>query len=102
MLSDCITNSFDTIVRYGGEEFSVILPDSDKEEVLILAQKMRCSVENINIRHAFSSASDHVTISLGVHTVIPSEGLSMNEFIRITDEALYKAKNNNRNQVSVI
>lgn len=101
VLSECTERMNDFVVRYGGEEFAIILLDMDKESALELAHKMRNSVENMNIQHDYSSVSDYVTISLGVYAVVPDEKLTIEEFIRNADMALYKAKNTNRNRVVV-
>lgn len=101
MLSECSRRSFDIVSRYGGEEFAVILPHMDKEKALEIAERMRSRVEKLNIPHEYSSTSSYVTISLGVHTVVPSDRLSMEEFIGIADKALYEAKKDNRNNVVV-
>lgn len=89
------------MVRYGGEEFAIILPDMGRESAYRLAEKMRYSVEAKKVRHEHSTISDYVTISLGVNTIIPSETLSVEDLIRIADKALYKAKQEQRNKVIV-
>jgi len=53
---------------------------------------MRIAVEDKSIQHSYSSVSEHVTISLGINTTIPSDQSSIDEFIRNTDKALYMAK----------
>lgn len=57
-----------------------------------LAEQMRKGMEEKNIPHIGSAAADHITISLGVNTIITSDESSIDEFIRKTDNALYKAK----------
>jgi diguanylate cyclase (GGDEF)-like protein len=99
VLSECSGHYSDYVVRYGGEEFAVILPSLEKETATELAEEMRIRVENMKIRHEYSSVSNYVTISLGVYTVVPSENNSIDEFIRIADTALYAAKNEERNKV---
>jgi diguanylate cyclase (GGDEF)-like protein len=101
LLSDCAKRSSDIVARYGGEEFAIKLPQIEKENALELAEKMRSRVEKLNILHAYSSISDYVTISLGVYTVTPSDKLSIEEFIRTADKALYDAKKDNRNSIVV-
>lgn len=101
VLSYCARRSSDAVARYGGEEFAVILPYLDKENAYNLAEQMRKNVEKLNIEHAHSSATNCVTISIGVNTVIPSDKSSIEEFIRTTDKALYKAKEKNRNNVVI-
>ena len=53
---------------------------------------MRKAVEEKSVPHLYSNVSDHVTISLGINTIIPSDESSIDEFIRNTDKALYMAK----------
>lgn len=84
--------SSDKVARYGGDEFMVLLPHTNKENALNLAEKMRKGVEEKTITHLCSYVSDHVTISLGINTIIPSDESSIDEFIGNTDKALYKAK----------
>lgn len=101
VIKSCVKRSTDTVARYGGEEFAVILPYVEKEDAYKMAEKIRCNVENINIKHEYSSTSRHVTISIGVNTVIPSEKLSIKDFIKAADIALYKAKDKKRNNTVV-
>lgn len=100
VLSSCARRSSDIVARYGGEEFVVILPHLDKEKALEFAEKMRSEVEHMDIPHMYSPVSQHVTISVGVHTGIPSEVSSADEYVRIADEALYKAKKLRNNVVA--
>lgn len=88
----------DFIARYGGEEFVAILPDTDSAGAATIAESMRASVEALNISHAFSLAADHVTISLGVATIIPDSTLNPKELVETADGALYKAKEQGRNR----
>lgn len=91
-LQACTKRSSDTVARYGGDEFSVILPYEEKENALRLAQKMKDTVAELSIPHVYSNVSEKVTISIGVNTIIPSKGDSLEEFIRSADKALYRAK----------
>lgn len=88
----------DFIARYGGEEFVAILPDTDSSGAATIAESMRASVEALNIAHAFSLATDHVTISLGVATIIPDSAQNPKELVETADGALYKAKEQGRNR----
>lgn len=101
VLTDCAESITNSVVRYGGEEFAIILPAVEEEDAGELAEKIRCSVEALNIPHDYSDVSSCVTISLGVHAIVPFEGESIEGFIRKTDKALYKAKKISRNRVVV-
>lgn len=100
VLSACARSSSDIVARYGGEEFAIILTHMKKESVLEFAEQLRKEVEQLAIPHMYSSVSNHVTISLGVNTVIPSNESSVEEFIRTADKALYEAKKD-RNKIVV-
>ena len=97
-LSSSLVNNY-FAARYGGDEFVIILPDTDLEEAMSYGEYFRRNVENLAICHEFSKIKDIVTITLGVSCVIPSDGITITEFIRQADDALYEAKNNGRNQV---
>ncbi|MEA5467428.1 diguanylate cyclase domain-containing protein [Spirulina sp. 06S082] len=90
-----------TIARYGGEEFAAILPETEVEKALEIAEGIREAVEGLKIPHARSLEGDYVTLSLGVVTTIPSEEFSPEALIGVADLALYEAKEQGRNRVIV-
>lgn len=96
LIADVLTayakSSSDKVARYGGDEFVILLPYTGKENALYLAEQIRKGVEEKSVPHLYSNVSDHVTISLGINTIIPSDELSIDEFINRTDKALYMAK----------
>ncbi len=87
----------DIVCRYGGEEMSIILPNTPKEEAFSTAQKICDRVANKKFR-LFNGKETNVTISLGVST-FPADGESAVDIIEAADKRLYNAKNNGRNQV---
>ena len=91
--------SNDLVARYGGEEFAAILPDTKTNDAEEIAQKMRQNIESLNIPHEQNNAADHVTISVGVTTIIPNENYSPTSLIEAADKCLYEAKEGGRNQV---
>jgi diguanylate cyclase (GGDEF)-like protein len=88
----------DYVGRYGGEEFIVLLTQSDWEKAKKMAEKIFESICLLNIPHSASPTSEVVTISAGVNVVIPMPKLSISSLIHQADEALYQAKHNGRNQ----
>lgn len=89
----------DLVARYGGEEFAVILPNVDKTNALILAEKMRENIEKLALEHNASSIASVVTLSIGVTTLEPNMNASISVIIKNADDALYSAKAAGRNNV---
>lgn len=87
----------DFVCRYGGEEMSIILPNTDKAEAIITANKICKAVAEKPFKLANDKESP-VTISLGVSTY-PEDGETPSEIIDKADKKLYSAKENGRNQV---
>lgn len=100
-ISLSVKRSLDFVTRYGGEEFAVILPETDEEGAKIIAEIIRKNVEELEIPHKSSNVSAYVTLSLGITTKSSSIQYSKNELIEHADKALYNSKSNGRNQVSV-
>jgi len=89
-----------TAARYGGEEFVLLLPETTLDEAQRIADKIRATVEKINIKNTIKNESiANITISLGVASYI--QGESMTDFIARADRALYQSKHAGRNRVSV-
>lgn len=99
-LSSCARRSSDVVARYGGDEFTVLLPHVKKDNALQFAERLRSRIADKAIPHAYSPVAPYLTISLGVSTLIPSDQSSIREFILTADQALYEAKKEH-NKVSV-
>ncbi|MBI3038727.1 diguanylate cyclase [bacterium] len=92
----------DIPARYGGEEFSIILPETDLNGGLLVADRIRKSVETLHLPRIDQSREDlRVTISIGIASFPEHEANSTEELIKLADEALYRAKNTGRNRVNV-
>lgn len=91
----------DLVARYGGEEFAAILPETDPEGALAVAEDMRAGVAALCIEHAWSTVAQIVTVSIGVASIIPPRECEMGipALINAADSALYSAKESGRNQV---
>ena len=89
----------DSAYRYGGEEFTVILPETAGEEAKTVAQRIRATLEAENFVPEPNKKAT-ITISIGVTQCYPKEELS--SFIRRADKAMYLSKQNGRNRVSVL
>jgi diguanylate cyclase (GGDEF)-like protein len=99
-LSAAIRKDTDLAVRYGGEEFVLLLPGADASEAVDVAERLRRAVEELRIAHA-AAPSGHVTISVGVAALIPGARQAAERLIETADAALYAAKRGGRNAVIV-
>ncbi|HZT72520.1 MAG TPA: GGDEF domain-containing response regulator [Terriglobales bacterium] len=91
------TRGADLACRYGGEEFLVLLPDTDAETLRQRAEEIRAGVERIRIEHD-GIALEGVSLSVGV-AAFPGAGGTAAQLLRVADQALYAAKAAGRNQV---
>jgi len=98
-MSKVIGRVTDLLARYGGEEFACILPDTPPGAAHDIAEKLRAKVEALNLKHEKSSVADHVTISIGVATIVPSPDSALPQLFAMADANLYKAKEEGRNRV---
>ena len=87
--------STDIMGRYGGEEFLIILRESDSEDAYRIAEEIRRTVENLKIE--FQQYEIRITISIGIKTTVMGENYSIDDLIKCADTALYDAKNSGRN-----
>ena len=93
--------SYDCAARYGGEEFVAILPDSSLKEAVFVADRIRLAVQGT--RFSGPLAKLNITASLGVACFNQeTHTSSVDEFIKLADDALYRAKANGRNRVEFL
>ena len=86
----------DTVARYGGEEFACLLPETDAQGALLLAQRLVQGVSDLALPHAASSTGPVLTVSVGVGSaVLPVDGEAQ-ALVDAADAALYRAKREGR------
>jgi diguanylate cyclase (GGDEF)-like protein len=99
VIAGSVKRPADLVARYGGEEFMAVLPDTDIQGAVEIAEKLRIAVEVLDVPHAYSSAANVVTISAGVASLVPEQGTDPFHVIKLVDTALYAAKRDGRNRV---
>ncbi|SRR5690606_19645850 len=87
----------DIAARFGGEEFAVVMYDTDRAHATEAAHALQRSVEALAIEHRGSHCAPHVTVSVGVAVVEPVARRSPHGALQLADQALYRAKSAGRN-----
>ncbi len=100
-LTNNLQRPHDMVFRLGGEEFGVLCSNIPKDKAEKFANKLRINIQNLNIEHKGNSASEFVTISMGLIIIEPHIKYDIKEIYACTDKALYNAKENGRNQVAI-
>ncbi len=88
----------DLLARYEGSQFVSILPETDKEGALHVANTLIQSIAKLKIPHEYSATADHVTISIGVASIVPSALFHTEDLITLAENSLYEAKYEGRNK----
>lgn len=89
---------YDLFGRYGGDEFAILLPGSDKNDSYNIAERIRKAIEESSINEC---AIIKYTVSIGIISMIPDEKTDITMLCKLSDKALYKAKANGRNCVVI-
>lgn len=98
LVSHCL-RSYDIMCRYGGEEFMILLPETNAQDAQKAAERIRETVAATPI--IFEDATILITVSIGVAGVDKIKSEKADHFIRLADAALYRAKREGRNRVVV-
>jgi len=90
------SRKMDYVCRYGGEEFTIILPQTEKKEAFLIAERIRTDVERYVFVNEEILPNKKLTASMGLSS-FPEDGLSPSELILHSDKALYEAKQKGKN-----
>ncbi|MBV5260346.1 GGDEF domain-containing protein [Synechococcus moorigangaii CMS01] len=90
----------DLAARYGGEEFVLLLTHVDRDSAQNIAQDLLGAIANAQIPHPKSAISPFITISIGLHVTQPNADVTIEQFIRQADQALYQAKRAGRDRLA--
>lgn len=97
---DTNTRDVDKVFRYGGDEFCVLLPETNQKEAVVVAEKLKKAVEESSFPGEEKMGDSSISISVGVSSVTYGVG-SPDELVKSADEALYEAKRSGGNCVAV-
>lgn len=97
ILKACVCRPMDVIVRLGGEEFGILFYDTNKESALLMAEKIRKTVEKQKLE--FNGETYRITVSIGVSSQTPTPTCALDNLIDTADKKLYNAKGAGRNRV---
>lgn len=92
----------DICARYGGDEFAILLGNTDLETSKKMINRLLNSIRELNIPNINSPITPIITASIGLATIYPDKKTTKEDFIQTTDKALYMSKENGRNQVYYI
>lgn len=88
----------DVVCRYGGEEFSVVLPETDAAGAYVVAEKIREAVSLFEFADADHRRGEHITVSVGLAT-FPAHAKDKEALLKMADDALYQAKSGGKDRV---
>lgn len=99
-IKDSVRKGIDVPSRYGGEELTVIMPETDSNGALVLAERIRLSIQNSPLDNPSGGPPLKITASIGVAT-FPDHAITTLELVEKSDIALYKSKAEGRNKVTL-
>ena len=94
------TRGCDLVSRYGGDEFSVILPETTEEEALVVAYRIREAIDECHFKTLEGKSISELSVTIGLSS-LPDKSKDKKELIDTADNALYKGKANGKNRVVI-
>lgn len=92
------TRGCDFVARYGGEEFSVILPETSKQEAVVVAERIRTSVEEFSFSSCVGKHMGKLTVTIGLAS-LPEDAKDKTGLIEMADKGMYRGKESGKNRV---
>jgi diguanylate cyclase (GGDEF)-like protein len=100
-LKQDVKRSGDLVARFGGEEFVILLPQTDVSGAIHVAKTIQQELATLKLPHEASPTSAYVTLCLGIAVLIPTPNNSIDQLIHEADKALYRAKQQGRNRYQI-
>lgn len=101
-LTTSLKRPMDFVARYGGEEFIMVLPETNSEDAYKIAEEIRKKIKGLEIPNEDSLVSESIiTMSIGLATTIPNREDRVEDFIDLSDKALYESKATGKNKVTL-
>ena len=94
-----LSRSSDFCFRLGGEEFGILFSDLSPEQALTLTEAIRKAIEDLAIEHQWGGADGVITASIGLLSIAPAPGITVDTIYQKADQALYRAKQDGRNRI---
>jgi diguanylate cyclase (GGDEF)-like protein len=99
LLQDCVSGPDCLVARTGGEEFACILPDHGELAARATAERIMSHLRTQRMPHPGSPIGPHITVSLGVATARPEDGLTVHDLASLADRLMYSAKSDGRDRL---
>jgi diguanylate cyclase (GGDEF)-like protein len=101
-IASVLRDNMDVICRYGGEEFLVILSNTNISVADRVADRIKTAVNSLAIKHEYSEVAGYITVSQGIYSAVPSSVDAEKLFIEYADKGMYRAKKTGRNKYVIM
>ena len=99
VLTESLKRPADLAARFGGEEFVLVLPDTDSDGALVVANQCLQKVVALDLPNPQAGTAGVVTVSIGLATMIPTREANCDDLVDMADRAMYAAKQAGRNRI---
>lgn len=102
LLTQTVSRQTDIVTRLGGEEFGILMPDTDKSGAGHIAQQIHDKINTVQFPHPDSPVASYLTVSMGLEALRPSDDtIPSSDLFEKADKALYQAKHEGRNRIKI-